>query len=238
MQIYIHRDDADFGPYTVEEAQAHLSTGDLLPEDWAWYEGAPDWMALEEIPGVMPLPAAEPTPEPKPAPQPTPRRTNTGLPPWIPPRRSEDPDLAASKPTSFHTPALRPPIGITNLSAGAGKSARPAPGQRPASKIRTTSPVTTPMAAPSVAPEEPDIETSAADESVAPLPFPPRSLRDTGIRNMRFGGLWLGVGLVATLVAYKMGFVETHPGTFLMTGVVVVYGFFQFLRGSLQYRKA
>ena len=50
--IHISRDGQQFGPYTVEDAQTHLASGALLATDQAWYEGAPDWMPLDQVPGV------------------------------------------------------------------------------------------------------------------------------------------------------------------------------------------
>jgi len=63
MMIHISRDGQQFGPYTLEDAQAHLASGALLATDQAWYEGAPDWMPLDQVPGVsaQPAMAAEPT---------------------------------------------------------------------------------------------------------------------------------------------------------------------------------
>ena len=52
MMIHISRDGQQFGPYTVEDAQTHLASGALLATDQAWYEGAPDWMPLDQVPGV------------------------------------------------------------------------------------------------------------------------------------------------------------------------------------------
>ena len=63
MMIHISRDGQQFGPYTLEDARAHLASGALLATDQAWYEGAPDWMPLDQVPGVsaQPAMAAEPT---------------------------------------------------------------------------------------------------------------------------------------------------------------------------------
>ena len=55
MMIHVMRDGQQFGPYTLEDVNAYLSQGTLLPADQAWYEGAPDWMLLAEVPGVLSL---------------------------------------------------------------------------------------------------------------------------------------------------------------------------------------
>ena len=50
--IHILRDGQQFGPYSLEEINAFLADGSLLPSDRAWYEGAPEWIPLTEVPGV------------------------------------------------------------------------------------------------------------------------------------------------------------------------------------------
>jgi hypothetical protein len=45
-QIFIYRDGQDQGPYTLEQVQACLIIGTLKANDFAWYEGIPDWIPL------------------------------------------------------------------------------------------------------------------------------------------------------------------------------------------------
>lgn len=52
MQIYIHRDGQQTGPYSLDDLKAHLDSGALQPTDLAWYEGAADWSPISSIPGV------------------------------------------------------------------------------------------------------------------------------------------------------------------------------------------
>ncbi len=61
MMIHVMRDGQQFGPYTLEDVNAYLGQGTLLPTDQAWYEGAPDWMLLTQVPGVL-IPGAAPVP--------------------------------------------------------------------------------------------------------------------------------------------------------------------------------
>ena len=49
MNIHISRDGQQFGPYTLEDAQAHLASGSLLPHDWALEEGGTEWRPLSEV---------------------------------------------------------------------------------------------------------------------------------------------------------------------------------------------
>ena len=57
--IHVMRDGQQYGPYTLEDLNAHLAAGSLLPTDQAWYEGAPAWMPMNQVPGVV-VPGAAP----------------------------------------------------------------------------------------------------------------------------------------------------------------------------------
>lgn len=71
IQLYIHRDGQQFGPYTIAVTQKHLRDGTLAPSDLAWYEGAADWMPLSTIPGISAV-ATRPPPPPRTMPPLTP----------------------------------------------------------------------------------------------------------------------------------------------------------------------
>ena len=66
MQIYIARNNNKYGPFTLEVIQSQLSSGKLIGSDLAWYEGAPAWIPLAQVPGLKisqgppPLPLAQP----------------------------------------------------------------------------------------------------------------------------------------------------------------------------------
>ena len=62
MMIHVMRDGQQFGPYTLEDLNAYLAQGTLLPTDQAWWEGAPAWVPMDQVPGVqLPgMPAAVP----------------------------------------------------------------------------------------------------------------------------------------------------------------------------------
>ena len=60
MEVFIQREGQQFGPYTVDEVNDFLESGELSPHDLAWFEGAPEWLplvALEE--GAGPAPGYE-----------------------------------------------------------------------------------------------------------------------------------------------------------------------------------
>jgi len=53
MQVHLERSGQQFGPYSIEEVNTYLSSGQVLPTDMAWYDGAPGWMPLTQVPGVQ-----------------------------------------------------------------------------------------------------------------------------------------------------------------------------------------
>jgi hypothetical protein len=57
MLIHVNRTGEQFGPYTIEDLNAYLAQGSILPSDQAWYEGAAGWMPMDQVPGVV-LPGA------------------------------------------------------------------------------------------------------------------------------------------------------------------------------------
>jgi uncharacterized RDD family membrane protein YckC len=55
MNILIHRNGEQYGPYGLEEVRGHLRDGAISADDLAWSDGMPDWRPLREI-----LPSDEP----------------------------------------------------------------------------------------------------------------------------------------------------------------------------------
>jgi hypothetical protein len=52
MQIYIHRKNEDFGPYSREALQEYLKHGIFEPTDYACYEGMSGWKTVSELLGI------------------------------------------------------------------------------------------------------------------------------------------------------------------------------------------
>lgn len=52
MKITVSQDGQQSGPYSVEEINARLRAGELKLHDWAWMEGASDWVPLGSITGI------------------------------------------------------------------------------------------------------------------------------------------------------------------------------------------
>ncbi len=56
MQIFIHRDNQQQGPFTVDEINDRLRSGAVIASGtFAWYEGCSGWMTLDRVPGVFVL---------------------------------------------------------------------------------------------------------------------------------------------------------------------------------------
>lgn len=50
-EIYLGRDGARSGPYTMDQVRTLVGEGRFTPDDWAWYPGASQWIALRDVPG-------------------------------------------------------------------------------------------------------------------------------------------------------------------------------------------
>jgi membrane protein YdbS with pleckstrin-like domain len=57
MNLFINRDGRQLGPYTLEQARALVLSGELFATDWAWPDGAKQWIALRDVPGFASPPA-------------------------------------------------------------------------------------------------------------------------------------------------------------------------------------
>ena len=71
LQFFVARPEQNYGPYTLQEVNSHLATGHIKAADLAWHEGAPGWMPLSQLSGVVipsvpvaPPPASYPNPHP------------------------------------------------------------------------------------------------------------------------------------------------------------------------------
>ena len=73
MQVHLERSGSRYGPYSVDEINTYLGSGQVLASDMAWYDGAPGWMPLTEVPGVKAGSPESTAPPPTPdGPPPTP----------------------------------------------------------------------------------------------------------------------------------------------------------------------
>ena len=64
MQVHIDRGGERVGPYSVEQINAHLADGSILPSDLGWTDGMADWVPVTQVPGVTTADAAAPPPPP------------------------------------------------------------------------------------------------------------------------------------------------------------------------------
>lgn len=52
MNILIHKNGENVGPYSIAEVNQQIKEGSLTPSDLAWSEGWPDWVALSSVEGI------------------------------------------------------------------------------------------------------------------------------------------------------------------------------------------
>jgi len=68
VQIYIHRNNQQLGPFTEAEIKAQLAAGVISPQDHVWWQGRANWVPLSQSPfvtGAAPiLPAIPGAPAP------------------------------------------------------------------------------------------------------------------------------------------------------------------------------
>jgi membrane protein YdbS with pleckstrin-like domain len=67
MPLLINKDGKQLGPYSLEAARALVLSGTLDPTDWAWADGATDWLQLKDVPGFAMATGGKPGLPPPPA---------------------------------------------------------------------------------------------------------------------------------------------------------------------------
>jgi len=65
MTLYITKNGQQLGPYSIAEAQNLVAAGTLQPTDWAWHDGIPTWIPLQQIPGFASAAAPPGAPVPR-----------------------------------------------------------------------------------------------------------------------------------------------------------------------------
>ena len=59
MSLLINKDGKQLGPFSLDQARALVLSGKIAPDDWAWPDGATEWIYLKDVPGFT---AAKPAP--------------------------------------------------------------------------------------------------------------------------------------------------------------------------------
>jgi len=62
MKLLIHRNGQNFGPYTIEHANALLLSGQLNSTDLCWPDGTSEWVVLGSVEGIVDVPPPPPPP--------------------------------------------------------------------------------------------------------------------------------------------------------------------------------
>ena len=74
--IFIAKNGQQQGPYSSEDIQQAISTGQISPSDLAWKEGMPDWVSVSTL---IPTTVSSPVLPPAPAPLSSPQQPVSGL---------------------------------------------------------------------------------------------------------------------------------------------------------------
>ena len=53
MALLINKDGKQLGPYSLDDARSLVLSGALAADDWAWPDGAKDWILLKDVPGFV-----------------------------------------------------------------------------------------------------------------------------------------------------------------------------------------
>ena len=59
MNIYVHKDGTQYGPYSLEQIQQYIQQGTFTLQDQACHDGQ-NWVPLSQVPGLSAQPAAQP----------------------------------------------------------------------------------------------------------------------------------------------------------------------------------
>ena len=62
MEIFISREDQQFGPYPIEQVRELLNQNVLQPDDLAYHEGLDNWVSLSDIVRITEVPTIPPLP--------------------------------------------------------------------------------------------------------------------------------------------------------------------------------
>ncbi len=70
MNIFVHHNGQQLGPFSEAELQAQIASGTVAPADLVWWEGQASWVPLSQTPyaamPAIPAPAVPGTPPPPP----------------------------------------------------------------------------------------------------------------------------------------------------------------------------
>ena len=53
IQVYLHQNGQQVGPYEVSALQSWIDSGQLQMDQLAWFEGCANWVTLSEVPGII-----------------------------------------------------------------------------------------------------------------------------------------------------------------------------------------
>jgi len=88
MNIYVHKDGTQYGPYTLEQLQQYLQKGSFTVQDQACYDGQ-NWVTVAQIPGISQAATPQAQPAQAKATQAAPQSAQAATPQAASPARSK-----------------------------------------------------------------------------------------------------------------------------------------------------
>ena len=61
MQVYVHRDGQNMGPYSIAQLRPYLEQGSFIEDDLACHDGI-NWITLKDVPGILGRPDKQTAP--------------------------------------------------------------------------------------------------------------------------------------------------------------------------------
>jgi len=88
MNIYVHKDGTQYGPYTLEQLQQYLQKGSFTVQDQACYDGQ-NWVTVAQVPGISQAATPQAQPAQAKATQAAPQSAQAATPQAASPARSK-----------------------------------------------------------------------------------------------------------------------------------------------------
>jgi hypothetical protein len=216
MEIFIHRDGQQFGPYPEEIVREYLATGNVLTSDWAWHAGAANWMPLSELMAATPAPAIPAFPaETAFTSSATSIVESTGT------TAGSAPPIASPSPR--RAPLTQPLSALAHIAA---QGATPgSPGGSVDKALALLEKKKTGF----------ESESGKDVKGIYTVNSHARGHQSLSSRNISLGVLWCLGGAAVIIFSYAADASGVSSAAYVVSSAAILYGSIQVLRGVIQY---